>query len=54
MTGLTISDTVDGVLTVELDRPPGNLFTVDLCRRLVRAARGPARRRARPPAAGAG
>lgn len=41
MTGLTISDTVDGVLTVELDRPPGNLFTVELCRRLVRLLEDP-------------
>jgi enoyl-CoA hydratase/carnithine racemase len=36
MTGLTISDPVDGVVTVELDRPPANLFTVELCRQLVR------------------
>jgi enoyl-CoA hydratase/carnithine racemase len=36
MSGMTISEPVDGVVTVELDRPPGNLFTVDLCRRLVR------------------
>ena len=41
MTGLSISDTVDGVVTVELDRPPGNLFTVDLCRRLVRLLEEP-------------
>lgn len=35
MNGLTISDPVDGVVHVEVERPPGNLFTVDLCRRLV-------------------
>lgn len=35
MSGLTIYDPVDGVVLVELDRPPGNLFTVDLCRRLA-------------------
>jgi methylglutaconyl-CoA hydratase len=35
MSGLTISDPVDGVVHVELERPPGNLFTIDLCRRLV-------------------
>ncbi len=33
--GLAIHDPVDGVVVVELDRPPGNLFTVDLCRLLV-------------------
>ena len=33
--GLAIHDPVDGVVAVELDRPPGNLFTVDLCRRLA-------------------
>jgi methylglutaconyl-CoA hydratase len=41
MTGLTISETVDGVVTVELDRPPGNLFTVDLCRQLVQLLEQP-------------
>lgn len=41
MTGMTISETVDGVVTVELDRPPGNLFTVELCRRLVRLLEEP-------------
>ncbi|MGA8210366.1 MAG: enoyl-CoA hydratase/isomerase family protein [Nocardioidaceae bacterium] len=35
MTGLTIHDPDDGVVLVELDRPPGNLFTIELCRRLV-------------------
>lgn len=35
MSGLTIYDPVEGVVLVELDRPPGNLFTVDLCRRLA-------------------
>ncbi len=35
MDGLTISDVQDGVVLVELERPPGNLFTVELCRRLV-------------------
>jgi enoyl-CoA hydratase/carnithine racemase len=35
MTGLTIHDPADGVALVELDRPPGNLFTLDACRELT-------------------
>jgi methylglutaconyl-CoA hydratase len=35
MTGLTISGPVDGVVVAELDRPPGNVWTVDLCRELT-------------------
>jgi methylglutaconyl-CoA hydratase len=35
MSGLTISGPVDGVVVAELDRPPGNLWTVDLCRELT-------------------
>jgi methylglutaconyl-CoA hydratase len=35
MSELTIHDPADGVVLVELDRPPGNLFSLELCRRLV-------------------
>lgn len=35
MDGLSISDPVDGVVVAELDRPPGNLWTVELCRELT-------------------
>lgn len=35
MTGLTVRDPVDGVVVAELDRPPGNLWTIDLCRQLT-------------------
>lgn len=34
-TGLTVSAVEDGVVRVELDRPPQNLFTVELCRELT-------------------
>jgi enoyl-CoA hydratase/carnithine racemase len=33
--GLRITGPADGVLVAELDRPPENLLTVDLCRRLT-------------------
>jgi enoyl-CoA hydratase/carnithine racemase len=36
MDGLNVSGPLDGVLTVELDRPPGNLLTIELCEELVR------------------
>jgi methylglutaconyl-CoA hydratase len=35
MTGLTIHDPADGVVLVELDRGPGNLFTIEICRELT-------------------
>ena len=35
MAGLHVAEPVDGVVVVELDRPPGNLWTVGLCRQLV-------------------
>jgi len=35
MTELTIHDPADGVVLVELNRPPGNLFTLDACRALT-------------------
>lgn len=41
MSELSISGPVDGVVTVELNRPPGNLWTVELCRRLTRLLREP-------------
>lgn len=41
MTDLTIHEPADGVLLVELDRPPGNLFTIELCRRLVEVLDNP-------------
>ncbi|SNS61594.1 hypothetical protein SAMN05216276_1012135 [Streptosporangium subroseum] len=41
MTGLTVSAPADGVLVAELDRPPGNLLTVELCEEFVRLLRQP-------------
>lgn len=41
MSGLRIGPVADGVLTVELDRPPGNLLTVPLCRQLTAALMQP-------------
>ena len=35
MPGLTINEPVDGVVVVELDRPPGNLWTTPLCQRFT-------------------
>lgn len=35
MSDLAISDPVDGVVLVELNRPPGNLWTVEMCRRFT-------------------
>jgi enoyl-CoA hydratase/carnithine racemase len=35
MAGLSVSAVEDGVVRVELDRPPENLFTVELCRELT-------------------
>ncbi|QNN54959.1 enoyl-CoA hydratase/isomerase family protein [Nocardioides mesophilus] len=39
---MTIHDPVDGVVLVEVNRPPGNLFTIDLCKRLVSLLESPA------------
>lgn len=33
--GLEVSAPADGVLLVELNRPPGNLWTIELCQQLV-------------------
>lgn len=41
MSGLTISEPTDGVVHAELNRPPGNLFTVELCRRLAELLESP-------------
>jgi methylglutaconyl-CoA hydratase len=41
MSGLTIHDPIDGVVLVELDRPTGNLFTVELCRELIALLQDP-------------
>jgi enoyl-CoA hydratase/carnithine racemase len=41
MSEMTIHEPVDGVVLVELDRPPGNLFTIDMCRQLVEVLRRP-------------
>jgi methylglutaconyl-CoA hydratase len=41
MSGLNISAPVDGVLVAELDRPPGNLLTIELCEELARLLRQP-------------
>ena len=35
MAGLEVSAVTDGVVAAELDRPPGNLWTVGLCHELV-------------------
>lgn len=39
--GLSIHEPTDGVVLVELERPPGNLFTLDICRRLVALLQSP-------------
>ncbi|WP_371780022.1 hypothetical protein [Streptosporangium subroseum] len=36
MAGLTVSAPAGGVLVAELERPPGNLLTVELCEELLR------------------
>lgn len=41
MEGLQIGPVVDGVLPVELNRPPGNLLTMPLCRELTDALLNP-------------
>lgn len=41
MAGLEVSDPVDGVLVVTLDRPPQNLWTIALCQHLVRLLNNP-------------
>ena len=41
MSELTIHDPDDGVVLAELDRPPGNLFTLDVCRELTSLLQSP-------------
>lgn len=41
MSGLTIGAPVDGVVVAELDRPPGNLWTVELCAQLTQSLMQP-------------
>lgn len=41
MSGLTIHDPIDGVVLVELDRPTDNLFTMELCQRLIALLQDP-------------
>jgi len=35
MPGLQVSEPVNGVVVVEVDRPPGNLWTIELCQELT-------------------
>lgn len=41
MAGLRISDPVDGVVVAELERPPGNLWTTELCQELTAYLQSP-------------
>ncbi len=41
MSEMTIHEPVDGEVLVELSRPPGNLFTIGLCRQLVELLESP-------------
>jgi hypothetical protein len=41
MAGLTVSAPADGVLVAKLDRPSGDLLTIELCEELVRLLRQP-------------
>ena len=41
MPGLAISEPQDGVILLELDRPPDNLWSIELCRRFIETLRNP-------------
>jgi enoyl-CoA hydratase/carnithine racemase len=41
MSDLTMHETVDGVVLVEVDLPPDNLYSLDVCRRLVEVLEHP-------------